>query len=216
MPIKRAIEEDFPIVEINRLAAPERNAFKPVYQMHKWFARRASSIFRALLLGALKPAGTNIMEEFYKDHANDPDTNGKVVLDPFMGGGTTVVEALRLGCKVVGIDLNPQDGRPKRHRGKRYGLHVVAAVVKELTGLERLVFVTDEAMRTYNHRSRVSQMGGSLASHLRGPGGYQRRRPSSEPISVSSARVKGCTGRTWTRTSASKACCTGSQRGGQL
>ena len=107
MPVKRAIEEDFPIVEINRLAVPERNSFKPIYQMHKWFARRASCVFRAILLGALKPAGTNIMEEFYKDHSKDPDTNGKVILDPFMGGGTTVVEALRLGCKVVGIDLNP-------------------------------------------------------------------------------------------------------------
>ena len=104
---KRAIEEYFPIVEINRLAEPERNAFKPIYQMHKWFARRASCVFRAILLGCLKPAGTDIMEEFYKDHSNDPDTNGKVVLDPFMGGGTTVVEALRLGCKVIGIDLNP-------------------------------------------------------------------------------------------------------------
>ncbi len=107
MPPKRAIEEDFPIVEINRLAVPERNSFKPIYQMHKWFARRASCVFRAILLGALKPAGTNIMEEFYKNHSNDPDLKGKVVLDPFMGGGTTVVEALRLGCKVVGIDLNP-------------------------------------------------------------------------------------------------------------
>jgi putative DNA methylase len=106
-PAKRAIEESFPIVEINRLAIPERNAFKPIYQMHKWFARRASCVFRAILLGALKPAGTDIMEEFYKDHTCDPDTNGKVILDPFMGGGTTVVEALRLGCKVIGIDLNP-------------------------------------------------------------------------------------------------------------
>ena len=104
---KRAIEEGFPIVEINRLAEPERNAFKAIYQMHKWFARRASCVFRAILLGALKPAGTDIMEEFYKDHTHDPDTNGKVILDPFMGGGTTVVEALRLGCKVIGIDLNP-------------------------------------------------------------------------------------------------------------
>ena len=105
--MKLAIEESFPIVEINRLAVPERNAFKPIYTMHKWFARRSSSVFRAILLGALKPAGTDIMKEFYKDHTNDPDTKGKVVLDPFMGGGTTVVEALRLGCKVIGVDLNP-------------------------------------------------------------------------------------------------------------
>lgn len=104
---KRAIEESFPIVEINRLALPERTAFKPIYTMHKWFARRASCIFRGILLGALKPAGTDLMAEFYKDHGNDPDTQGKVILDPFMGGGTTVVEALRLGCKVTGIDLSP-------------------------------------------------------------------------------------------------------------
>lgn len=105
--MKKAIEEYFPIVEVNRLAIPERNAFKPIYKMHKWFARRSSSVFRAILLGALKPAGTDIMKEFYKDHTNDPDTKGVSILDPFMGGGTTVVEALRLGCKVTGIDLNP-------------------------------------------------------------------------------------------------------------
>src|ERR1700722_19930729 len=107
MPVKRAIEEDFPIVEINRLAMPERNSFKPIYQMHKWFARRPACVFRPILLGALKPAGTNIMEEFYKDHSSDPDLKGKVVLDPFMGGGTTVVEALRLGCKGRRVYPNP-------------------------------------------------------------------------------------------------------------
>jgi adenine-specific DNA methylase len=104
---KRAIEESFPIAEINRLAVPERNAFKPIYQMHKWFARRASCVFRAILLASMKPAGTNIMEEFYKDHTEDTDTNNVRILDPFMGGGTTIVEALRLGCRVTGIDLNP-------------------------------------------------------------------------------------------------------------
>ena len=55
--MRRAIEDYFPIVDINRLAVPERNAFKPIYQMHKWFARRASCVFRAILLGCLKPAG---------------------------------------------------------------------------------------------------------------------------------------------------------------
>ncbi|MBC8418552.1 MAG: DUF1156 domain-containing protein, partial [Desulfobacterales bacterium] len=105
--IRKAIEESFPVVEINRLAIPERNAFKPIYQMHKWFARRASCVFRAILLSAMKPAGTDIMGEFYKDHTNDPDTKGVRILDPFMGGGTTIVEALRLGCHVTGIDLSP-------------------------------------------------------------------------------------------------------------
>src|SRR5215467_11011161 len=88
---KRAIEVGFPIVEINRRAVPERNSFKPIYQMHKWFARRASCVFRAILLGALKPLPVDehgnptksgaqvIMEEFYKDHTHDPDTNGKVI-----------------------------------------------------------------------------------------------------------------------------------------
>lgn len=105
--MKRADEESFPIVEINRPAVPERNAFKPIYQMHKWFARRASCVFRAILLASMKPAGADIMAEFYKDHTGDPETNGVKVLDPFMGGGTTVVEALRLGCDVTGTDLNP-------------------------------------------------------------------------------------------------------------
>lgn len=32
---------------------------------------------------------------------------GDIILDPFVGGGTTVVEALASGRKVVGVDLNP-------------------------------------------------------------------------------------------------------------
>jgi adenine-specific DNA methylase len=105
--MKRAIEEYFPIVEINRLAVPERNAFKPIYQMHKTFAPRSSCVFRAILLATLKNADVDIVNEFYKDHTDDPDTKDKLILDTFMGGGTTVVEALRLGSKVWGIDLNP-------------------------------------------------------------------------------------------------------------
>ena len=118
MTTPRYIEESFPIVQLNPLSARERNAFKPIYKMHKWFARRSSSIFRAILLAAALPARDDdgkpidLMEEFYKGHADDPrfrrpDGKPLKVLDPFMGGGTTVVEALRLGFEVVGIDYNP-------------------------------------------------------------------------------------------------------------
>lgn len=115
---KRYIESSFPIVALNPLSRRERNAFKPIYKMHKWFARRSPSIFRAILLGAALPeTGTDgepidLMEEFYRGHADDPrlrhpDGRPLRVLDPFMGGGTTVVEALRLGFEVVGVDYNP-------------------------------------------------------------------------------------------------------------
>ncbi|MHA2356856.1 MAG: DUF1156 domain-containing protein, partial [Candidatus Thorarchaeota archaeon] len=42
--------------------------------------------------------------DFYPEEVKFPD---KVILDPMMGGGTTVVEALRFGCKVIAGDLNP-------------------------------------------------------------------------------------------------------------
>jgi predicted RNA-binding Zn-ribbon protein involved in translation (DUF1610 family) len=51
----------------------------------------------------LLPEDENLMDAYYRRH----DFSDVVVLDPFMGGGTTVGEALRLGCKVVGCDLNP-------------------------------------------------------------------------------------------------------------
>jgi adenine-specific DNA methylase len=128
------LDEFFPVAEIDRLARPERSAYKPIYQMQKWFARRSSAVFRALLLAACLPADIPeayrrrarevlqdptdleieewarqafLMAEFYHNHQDDPRTRGKVVLDPFMGGGTTLVEAVRLGMKPIGLDLNP-------------------------------------------------------------------------------------------------------------
>ena len=77
-------------------------------------AARLVRLFRAILLGTLKPAfqpdgtPTDIVAEFYKDHSNDPDTNDKVILDPFMGGGTTVVEALQ------GLDRLSSRASPRR------------------------------------------------------------------------------------------------------
>jgi hypothetical protein len=43
---------------------------------------------------------------FVREVISQCSSPGDVVLDPFMGGGTTVVEALSLGRKAVGVDIN--------------------------------------------------------------------------------------------------------------
>ncbi|MHA1971770.1 MAG: hypothetical protein ACTSW1_02185 [Candidatus Hodarchaeales archaeon] len=102
MPVK-LIEKKFPIKEISQLAIPERSSYRPIYQISKWFARRSSSIFRGIILGSLLKSSEELMGNFYKDH----DFKGITLLDPFVGGGTTCIEGLRLGMRCVGCDINP-------------------------------------------------------------------------------------------------------------
>ena len=51
------------------------------------------------------PAGFSPV--FVESAINNLTKKKDLVLDPFMGGGTTIIEALKLDRKVVGIDLNP-------------------------------------------------------------------------------------------------------------
>lgn len=101
------IEINFPTTEINRICVSERIALKPIYMMHRIFARRIGSVFRVIILGALKDADTDIMREFYRSHRNDSDTNDVVILDPMCGGGTTLIEGSRVGARVIGFEINP-------------------------------------------------------------------------------------------------------------
>jgi putative DNA methylase len=102
------IDIAFDVTGVSELAHRERSAFKPVYSMNRWWARRSSAVFRAILLGLLdrhrhadaSVLYVNALKEF-------PEAADQVVLDPFMGGGTTIVEALRVGYRTVGVDLNP-------------------------------------------------------------------------------------------------------------
>lgn len=101
-----ALECDFPIVEISQIAEQEswrKEINRPIYHIHKWWATRLGSVFRGISLAALSKPGVDIWAQFYKQH----DLKNKVVLDPFMGSGTTLGEAIKLGAKAVGSDINP-------------------------------------------------------------------------------------------------------------
>ncbi|MBS1186621.1 MAG: hypothetical protein H6R04_639 [Burkholderiaceae bacterium] len=101
-----ALECDFPLVEISQIAEQEswrKEINRPIYHIHKWWATRLGSVFRGIVLGALSQPGTNTWAQFYQTH----NLADKVVLDPFMGSGTTLGEAAKLGAKVIGCDINP-------------------------------------------------------------------------------------------------------------
>lgn len=101
-----ALEHDFPVVEVSRVAEHEswrKEINRPIYHIHKWWATRLGSVFRAIVLAALSPRQYPTWQAFYERH----HLSGKVVLDPFMGSGTTLGEAIKLGAKVIGCDINP-------------------------------------------------------------------------------------------------------------
>ncbi|WP_035918064.1 DNA methyltransferase [Legionella fairfieldensis] len=101
-----AIEHDFPIVEISQIAEQEswrKEINRPIYHIHKWWATRLGSVFRGITLAALSNSKIDIWKNFYKHHK----LTGKIVLDPFMGSGTTLGETLKLGAKAIGCDINP-------------------------------------------------------------------------------------------------------------
>lgn len=108
------LEVDFPIAPVNALSNLEGNAGKPIYQMSKWWARRRSSVFRSLLIasaveapGDPTKAAKLVWDHYYSNHQKAGHFKRLRVLDPFMGGGTTLVEGVRLGFQMVGVDLNP-------------------------------------------------------------------------------------------------------------
>lgn len=111
IPRRSLLEDGLPVEELYELAIREGNTKKPIYEMHKWWARRLGHVFRILLLASTMPspgrakksAANLLLKRFYQRNR----LKGLVVCDPFMGGGTSVVESLKCGARVIGVDIDP-------------------------------------------------------------------------------------------------------------
>lgn len=104
VPLSRVpIDESFPEREANELAQIEsfnKHLFRPNTYLHKWWARRAGTTFRFILKQLVTDASL-------RDYYAAGGLEGITILDPMMGGGTTLHEAIRLGANVIGCDLDP-------------------------------------------------------------------------------------------------------------
>ncbi len=97
------IENRYDIEFVAQLAAREKQnqqAYRPTIGVHKWFARRSGSLFRSLLLAEF--CNQPLRRTYFKSH----QFPGQLVADPFCGGGTSLLEANRIGCDVIGGDVN--------------------------------------------------------------------------------------------------------------
>ncbi len=129
---KRYIEESFPIKEVSEESAREKNIrHGHISTLHIWWARRPLASSRATIYSSLVPTPQNEIEwnnirnfiiklakwenslDFHfiqKAREDILKANGGVppkVLDPFSGGGSIPLEALRLGCETYALDYNP-------------------------------------------------------------------------------------------------------------
>lgn len=98
------LEDRFNATFTARLALREKQIqqnYRPVIGVHKWFARRPGTLFRNLLLAEFDDSRDSA-DSFFRSHRFTG-----VIADPFMGGGTPLIEANRLGFHVVGTDINP-------------------------------------------------------------------------------------------------------------
>ncbi|WP_434938093.1 DNA methyltransferase [Shewanella sp. HL-SH8] len=99
----KVIEKNFPFEVIDPIAENEsyrKEINRPIYHIHKWWAKRLGSVFRSIVSGSLA-------QDKWPDFYTNQNYQNSVVLDPFMGSGTTLGEAAKLGAKVIGCDVNP-------------------------------------------------------------------------------------------------------------
>lgn len=101
------LEASLPFRELSKIAAADKANADPAYTVHRWWARRPPGVMRGLLLAAAMPASSGL-DDFWSAFASvEHALAGMRVHDPFVGGGSTLVEAARLGATPSGTDVDP-------------------------------------------------------------------------------------------------------------
>jgi NAD(P)H-flavin reductase/DNA modification methylase len=95
------------IIHIDTAITPGKagESYTDIYHMHRYWSKKPSEVTR--------------------EYINRYTSKGDIVLDPFCGYGVTIFEALKLGRKAIGIDLNPM-------------AHFINRVILEPVNLSRL------------------------------------------------------------------------------
>lgn len=125
---RRLIDDFLPLIQLSALSSSEPRTKGHISLLHLWRARRPLAACRAAVYAALTPApmsdearteqGRFLNELCAWDvstqviaRARDAILTARGapprVLDIFAGGGSIPLEALRMGCEAVAIDLNP-------------------------------------------------------------------------------------------------------------
>ena len=127
----KLIEVIIPVEEISKACRRDKDRkVGTIKNVHKWFAPMPTPAWRALLFAALvddpgeprrRAELVNLIKRLVPDDGGPPTkgaltearqilrTAGElpIIFDPFCGGGSTLIEAQRLGLPAVGSDLNP-------------------------------------------------------------------------------------------------------------
>ena len=75
--------------------------------MHKWWARRLGVVFRMLLLAEAPGEELTRYKRWDRFYSSYRLPENFAVLDPFLGGGTSLIEAAKLGANCFGYDIDP-------------------------------------------------------------------------------------------------------------
>ena len=104
------LREEEPIRSLAKIESQRRQFYRPIYSLHRYWARRPGVLFRAIALTLFRNEhifkGAKIDQQIYYQ-SNDLSKDDLIVIDPFMGGGGSLVELNRLNIKSIGIDINP-------------------------------------------------------------------------------------------------------------